>query len=63
MHLLEGKIIITLNIRGSKDIVKQGENGMVVEIDDTVNLMNTIFEVLENEQMRIGYGEKWARKI
>lgn len=58
-----GKIIVASNVRGSRDLVEHGKNGMIVELSDNGHLVKTFIKVLQNKQLRIDYGKKGQRKI
>lgn len=58
-----GKVIVTTNIRGSRDLVEHEKNGLVVELGDNNHLVQSFINLLNSEQLRIDYGDRGQMKI
>jgi len=63
MSLLEAQVcglpLVSYNCKcGPKDIVKNNENGFLVNQGDTNEMANKIIELIENENLRIKMGQK-----
>lgn len=58
-----GKPIISTNIRGSADLVSNEQTGFLVDLDDSENLIKSIIELAENEEMRYEFGHNAKIKI
>jgi glycosyltransferase involved in cell wall biosynthesis len=57
-----GRPIVTTNTNGCREIVRNGENGLLVPIRSTVELANAIQNLIENKELRQNMGER-GRKI
>jgi len=57
------KPIITTNIRGSKDLVDNGQCGLVVDLGDRERLIKSFITLIEDEQLRVNYGKSGRKKI
>jgi len=55
--------IVASNIGGIPDIVKNGENGLLVQPEDTEALAKAIIYLLENEEIRKKMGQDGLKKI
>jgi len=53
-----GKPIITTDVPGCRDIVENGENGILVPIKDVESLFNAVIKLINNSDMRRKMGEK-----
>ncbi len=51
------KPLVVTNIRGSRDLVKHGENGFVVDLDDDEALVECFTKLVQDKDLR----EKWGR--
>lgn len=57
-----GKPIIATDIPGCRDIVENGENGILVPIKDVESLFNAVIKLINNSDMRRKMGEKSRKK-
>jgi len=57
-----GKPIITTEIPGCRDIVENGENGILVPIKDVESLFNAVIKLIDNPELRRKMGEKSRKK-
>lgn len=48
--MAQGKPIIATNIRGNRDLVTDGENGVLIELDDVDTAVSKILELLDNSE-------------
>jgi glycosyltransferase involved in cell wall biosynthesis len=55
--------IVSSNIGGIPDVVKDGENGLLVKPNDTKELANAIIYLLKNEYLRKEMGENGREKL
>jgi glycosyltransferase EpsD len=53
-----GLPLVVTNCRGNRDLVKNGENGFVVGINDFMNFSSAIEKLYESEKLRINFGKK-----
>lgn len=53
-----GKPVVATDIRGNRDLVKDGVNGYLVELDDVEGLVNSILKLTNDEDLRKRMGEK-----
>jgi len=53
-----GLPLVVTNIRGHRDLVNDGENGFVVDIDDVKGFANSIEELYKDEQLRHKFGNR-----
>lgn len=53
-----GLPLVVTNCRGNSDLVKNGENGYVVDIDNINDFANSIKEIYLSEQKRLDFGRK-----
>ncbi len=58
-----GKIVVTTNVRGSRDLVEHESTGMVVGLDDGASLVQSFVTLLQSEQLRLEYGQNGQRKV
>ena len=67
VNLLEARImnlpIITTNTRGQRELVKEGENGYVVEIGDVENLKEKIGFLYNNPQIMKKFSENTKKDL
>jgi glycosyltransferase involved in cell wall biosynthesis len=57
-----GKPIITTDVPGCRDIVENGENGILVPIKDVESLFNAVIKLIDNPELRRKMGEKSRKK-
>jgi glycosyltransferase involved in cell wall biosynthesis len=53
-----GKPILTTDAPGCRELIRPGENGLLVRVGDAADLRNSLRVMIENPQMRIAMGEK-----
>lgn len=58
-----GLPIIATNVRGNRDLVDDGINGHLVEVDDYKKMAKKILEVYANKQIKSKFGENSLIKI
>ncbi|OIJ11263.1 glycosyltransferase family 1 protein [Anaerobacillus alkalilacustris] len=58
-----GLPLVVTNCRGNRDLVKTGENGFVVEIDDVEGFSNSIYNLYSNKETREKFKMKNLEKI
>jgi len=58
-----GKPILGTNIRGTRDLVIDGENGFLVEVGDVGALTEKIRELYTNAPLRLQMGERNLKRI
>lgn len=56
-----GLAAVATRVLGNVDVIKDGENGLLVDLDDTEGLTNAITSLLKDENLRLKLG-KAARK-
>ena len=65
--LMEGmaarKPLVVTNIRGSRDLVKHGENGFVVDLDDDQALVECFTKLVQDKDLREKMGRNSLEKI
>ncbi len=57
-----GRPVVTTDVRGCRDVIKNGENGFLVPLGDISELADAIGKLLENEELRTEMGVM-GRKI
>ncbi len=57
------KAVIATNIRGSKMLVKNNENGFIVDVNDSVSLLQSIIKLIDDVELRHKMGENGFKKI
>ncbi len=58
-----GKPVIASNVRGNKDLIKDGVNGLLVPLNDVEATKSAILTLINNEQLRINMGLEGKRMI
>jgi len=53
-----GLPIIATNVRGNRDLVKHGENGFLVHLNNIEQTARTIMYLIESEELRTSMSEK-----
>ena len=53
-----GLPIIASNVGGNNEIVKEGENGFLIEGDDVSHLAERMVELINNKELRVRMGER-----
>jgi len=61
--MASAKPIITTNVRGSKDLVGNGQCGMVVDLGDNERLVKSFVTLIHDRQLRMEYGKKGLQNI
>lgn len=57
------KPLVVTNIRGSRDLVKDGENGFIVDLGDDQTLVKCFTKLIHNKDLREKMGRDSLRKI
>ncbi|WP_255551470.1 glycosyltransferase family 4 protein [Sporosarcina sp. E16_8] len=57
------KIVVTTNVRGSRDLVEHESTGIVVGLGDGASLVESFVTVLRSKQLRLNYGRNGLQKI
>ena len=55
--------VVATGVGGVSDVIKDGENGSIVPVNDADSLSKAIIELLENASLRKKFGESARRKI
>ncbi len=58
-----GKPVIASDVRGNRDLIKNGVNGLLVPLNDVEATKNAIFTLVNDEQLRINMGLEGKRMI
>ena len=58
-----GKPIIASNIRGNRDLIKDGENGFLVELGDVDSLVSALKKLINNAKLRANMRKVSLKKI
>ncbi len=53
-----GLPLVVTNCRGHRDLVRDGENGYLINIDDTQEFINAILELYQSPELRKKFGAK-----
>ena len=61
--MAQGKPIICTNIRGNNDLVVDGENGMLVEIENVQETINKLEKMITSKELREKMGKRSLEKI
>lgn len=64
--MAEGTCAIASDVGGLKEIIKDGENGVLIPVNDYIKLASTILHILEDTKLRERFEEngiKFAKKI
>ena len=56
--MISGLPDIVTNCRGNRELIKNGENGYIVELDNINDLKKNILELYENSELRLKMGKK-----
>ena len=57
------KPIITTNVRGSRDLIDNLQNGIIVNLGDRKHLINGFIQLINDKKLRNFYGENGKKKI
>lgn len=58
-----GKSVVVSNVRGNRDLVKQGENGFLVELGDVEGLVSSLKKLINDAKLRAKMGRASLEKI
>ena len=58
-----GKAVIVTDVDGTRELITDGENGLMSVAGDPVSLSNAILTMAADEAMRISFGKKVLQKI
>jgi len=58
-----GKPVVVSNVRGNHDLVKQGENGFLVELGDVDGLISSLKKLINNAEIRADMGKVSLEKV
>ncbi len=61
--LVSGKPVVTMNCRGARDLIVEGENGYVVEIDDIDEMIEKIKICFDKEFNNFYYEDYLLDKV
>lgn len=61
--MASGKPVIGTNVRGTRDLIKNGENGVLVDLGDKRQLVSTLNMLDGSETLRVFYGQKSKEMI
>lgn len=61
--MIAGKPIIATNTRGPRELIEEGDNGFLVEVDDFKVLAKDIERIYEDEELQNKFGEKSKEKV
>jgi glycosyltransferase involved in cell wall biosynthesis len=57
------KPIITTNVRGSRDLVENGQCGIIVNLGDHEHLINSLIALINDDKLRTVYGKNGQKRI
>jgi len=58
---LSGCVTVASNIQGIKDAIVDGENGILLETENSEQFINTISELIDNIELRKKYSERFKK--
>jgi glycosyltransferase involved in cell wall biosynthesis len=58
-----GKPVIVSNVRGNRDLVEQGNNGLLVDLGDIDGLISSMKKLITNDKLRDDMGKASLEKI
>lgn len=58
-----GRPIVTTDVPGCREVVKEGENGLLVPIKDSEELANALMVLIENKALRLRLGQAGRKRI
>lgn len=61
--MIAGKPIIATNTRGPKELIEDGANGFLVEVDDYKHLAEYLEKIYGDQEMQNRFGEKSKEKV
>jgi glycosyltransferase involved in cell wall biosynthesis len=57
-----GKPIVTTDVPGCREVVRDGDNGLLVPVRDSKSLADAILRLIENNELRVQMGKR-SREI
>jgi glycosyltransferase involved in cell wall biosynthesis len=61
--MASGKPLVVTNIRGSRDLVKHGVNGFVVDLEDDHSLIESFAKLINDKNLRKQMGQASLNEI
>ena len=58
-----GKPVVVSNVRGNRDLVKQGENGFLIELGDIDGLVSSLKKLIDDTKLRAEMGKISLERI
>lgn len=58
-----GKPVVVSNVRGNRDLVEKGKNGILVELGDTDSLISAFKKLILDPELRNKMGKISSKKI
>lgn len=58
-----GNAVVATNVRGNNDLVKDGENGFLVESDNSEQMSHRLIELIENRELLEKFGNKGYSEV
>jgi glycosyltransferase involved in cell wall biosynthesis len=56
-----GLPVVGTNVEGIRDVIIEGKNGFLVQIDDTKDLKDALYSLIQNEPLRQKMGQESVR--
>ncbi|WP_353095824.1 glycosyltransferase family 4 protein [Tissierella praeacuta] len=61
--MVTGLPLVVTNVRGHRDLVKDGENGYIIELDDVEDFANSIEKLYRDDKLRIEFGKRGIKLV
>ncbi|PDM39060.1 MULTISPECIES: glycosyltransferase family 4 protein [unclassified Geobacillus] len=61
--MVSGKPLVVTNVRGSRDLVKHGANGFVVDLEDDQSLVESFVKLINDKDLREKMGQASLKEI
>lgn len=58
-----GNAVVATNVRGNNDLVKDGENGFLVESDNSEQMSHRLIQLIENRELLEKFGNKGYSEV
>ncbi|MFW9949485.1 MAG: glycosyltransferase, partial [Candidatus Thorarchaeota archaeon] len=58
-----GKPVIGANIGATPDVIKEYDDGLLVEFDNPIDISNKVLELLRNKKLRNKLGNSGKKKV
>lgn len=58
-----GLPLVVTNVRGHRELVSNGENGFIIELDDVEGFANSIEELYKSEELKYEFGKKGIKLV